>query len=139
MSGEITTAVPGRHSAGTWKQILLPPPVGASTSASPPATTWRTTCSCWPRKPRKPNTRRSTAAGSSQVSACTSDCSMGSAPFDADFHPPAFLGGQRELHRTMAALAHPLRIDAIGLQLIDHDLGAEVGHQDVGLPAAGGI
>ena len=53
ISGEITTAVPGRHSAGTWKQMLLPPPVGASTSASPPATTWRTTCSCWPRKPGK--------------------------------------------------------------------------------------
>ena len=42
------------------------------------------------------------------ASACTSDCSMRrSAPADADFHPPALLRGQRELHRAMAALAAP--------------------------------
>src|SRR3954454_24311030 len=44
--------------------MLLRPPVGISTSASPPATTCRTAGSCWPRKPEKPNTRRSTWAGS---------------------------------------------------------------------------
>ena len=32
-----------------------------------------------------------------------------SAPADADFHPPALLRGQRELHRAMAALLHALR------------------------------
>ncbi len=116
--------------------MLLPPPVGASTRASPPPTTWRTTCSCWPRKPGKPNTRRSTAAGSSQASACTSVCSMRSAPADTDFHPSAFRRAQRELHRAMTLLLHALRIDAVRLQLIDHDLRAQFGQQDVGLPAA---
>src|ERR1700733_14416844 len=131
MSGESTAAVPGRHNAGTWKQMLLPPPVGASTSASPPATTWRTACSCWPRKPGKPNTRRNTAAGSSHASACTRDCNiMRSVPVEADLHPAAFLRGQSELHRTMAALLHMLRFDAVRLQLIDHDLCAQIGQQN---------
>jgi hypothetical protein len=34
--------VPGRTSAGTWYVIDLPPPVGMSTTASPPATTCAT-------------------------------------------------------------------------------------------------
>src|SRR6516165_10820218 len=135
ISGEITTAVPERHNAGTWKQMLLPPPVGASTSASPPATTWRTTCSCWPRKPGKPNTRRSTARGSSEVSACTSDCSTRSVPVDADLHAPAFLRAECELHRTMAALADAALTDAVAQQLVHHHLRPQVRQQCVRLPA----
>jgi hypothetical protein len=34
--------VPGRTSAGTWYVIDLPPPVGMSTTASPPETTCAT-------------------------------------------------------------------------------------------------
>ena len=38
----------------------------------------------------------------------------------------------------MAALLHMLRLDAVGLQLIDHDLRPQIGQQDVGLAAADG-
>ena len=38
ISGDTTTAQPSRSSAGIWKHSDLPPPVGISTSASPPAT-----------------------------------------------------------------------------------------------------
>src|SRR5277367_4697969 len=119
--------------------MLLPPPVGASTSASPPATTWRTTSSCWPRNRGNPNTLRNTSAGSSCAAASSSDCSTRLLPADADFHAPALLRGQRELHRAMAALLHQPRVDAVGHQLVHHDLRAQVRHQDVGGLAAGGI
>src|ERR1700722_5243139 len=119
--------------------MLLPPPVGASTSASPPATTCRTTCSCWPRNPGKPNTRRNTAAGSSHASARTRGCNIGSVLAETDFHPPALLRGQRELHRAMAAQPQTLWLNAVGLQLVDHHLRAQIRQQDVRLFAAGGI
>ena len=45
MSGETTTPTPGRSSAGIWKHSDLPPPVGISTSASPPFATCSTTSS----------------------------------------------------------------------------------------------
>ncbi len=39
ISGETTTAIPGRATAGAWKHSDLPPPVGSTTSESCPATT----------------------------------------------------------------------------------------------------
>ncbi|MCY1178667.1 hypothetical protein D3C81_1850310 [compost metagenome] len=39
INGETTTARPSRNKAGTWKHRDLPPPVGISTSASPPLAT----------------------------------------------------------------------------------------------------
>ena len=65
ISGEITTVTPCETSAGSWKQMDLPPPVGTSTSASPPPSTRRITLSCGARNARWPNVRRSTASKAS--------------------------------------------------------------------------
>ena len=55
-SGETTSAVPARSSAGSWKHSDLPPPVGMRTSASPPPATCET-ISCWaPRNAAWPKT-----------------------------------------------------------------------------------
>src|SRR5579872_2147016 len=116
--------------------MLLPPPVGASTSASPPATTCRTTSSCWPRNPGKPNTRRSTSAGSSRVCTCSNDCNTDLRPADADFHAPALLRSQRELHRAVTRLLNLAWSDTVGLQLVHHDLRAQLRQQDVRFLAA---
>ena len=58
-SGDTTTVSPGSISEGSWNVNDLPPPVGSSSSADWPRST-RSTAHCWPvRKPRKPQTRRS--------------------------------------------------------------------------------
>ena len=50
ISGETTIPTPGRTSAGIWYVSDFPPPVGISTSASPPATTCSITSRWKPRK-----------------------------------------------------------------------------------------
>ena len=50
MSGVMTRHKPGRASAGTWKVMDLPPPVGISPSVSFPLPMLRMMSSCIPRK-----------------------------------------------------------------------------------------
>ena len=50
ISGDTTKHRPPMASAGTWKQRLLPPPVGSSASVSLPASAARMISSCRGRK-----------------------------------------------------------------------------------------
>jgi hypothetical protein len=54
--GETTMPQPSRISAGIWKHSDLPPPVGISTSASPPFATCSMISPCLPRNDGKPKT-----------------------------------------------------------------------------------
>jgi len=50
ISGETTMPVPARAMEGIWKHKDLPPPVGMSTSASPPRMRVSITSACGARK-----------------------------------------------------------------------------------------
>ena len=66
ISGLTTTVVPSSSSAGSWKQRLLPEPVGMTTSVSRPSSADRTAFS-WPgRKWRKPKCWRNRCVSSSR-------------------------------------------------------------------------
>ena len=47
---ETTMHIPSFIIAGTWKQMLLPPPVGSSARTSFPASAWEIISSCFGRK-----------------------------------------------------------------------------------------
>ena len=59
ISGLITTVEPSITRAGSWKQRLLPEPVGIKATVSRPESAERTTFSCPGRNLRKPKCSRS--------------------------------------------------------------------------------
>ena len=55
-NGESTTVTPLARTAGNWKSMLLPAPVGKHATTSRPRSTSVNTCACIPRKSLNPQT-----------------------------------------------------------------------------------